>query len=173
MGPPPGGHRRGVLVSAGVVIAIMLAIAALVVGVVALVHQPAAPPTAAPPPTTATQSALVNTEAADRALCQDIAPLMKEGDERANAFVNLGHHGTPQRDAGIPQFVTDTRNWADRVQQFLDQHADPPRYLTRTLQRYIDDLRLYVASIRPGPATKYDDAAWTDSLVAYGGPLCS
>src|ERR1700682_3991739 len=111
MGPPPGGHRRGVLVSAGVVIAIMLAIAALVVGVVAWVHHPAAPPRAAPSPSPAT-AAPANTEAADRALCQAIAPLMKEATDTKKAFVNLGHTGTPERDAGIQQFQAATRDWA-------------------------------------------------------------
>jgi hypothetical protein len=53
----------------------------------------------------------------------------------------------------------------------LDEHSIPPRYVTRTLQRYIDDMRLYVASIRPGPATDADTATWTDSLAALGGPF--
>ena len=148
-------------------LAVVLAAAALVVAVIGLVREPAQPATSS----SNTSTLNTNTEAADRSLCRAIAPMMKEGDDRAKAFVNLGHTGTPERDAGITQFVTDTRTWADRVQQDLDQYAQPGRFLTRTLQRYIDDLRLYVASIRPGPSTKYDDAAWTDSLVAYGGPL--
>jgi hypothetical protein len=41
------------------------------------------------------------------------------------------------------------------------------------LQRYVDDMQLFVASVRPGPGTKYDEAAWTDSIVAYGGPLAT
>ena len=40
-----------------------------------------------------------------------------------------------------------------------------------TLQRYVDDMQLFVASVRPGPGTKYDEAAWTDSIVAYGGQM--
>src|ERR1700694_3220202 len=162
-GVPPGQRRPRVLVGAGVVLAILLATAALVVAVVSLSRQPSSPQTAAPPPTT-TQSASANTEAADRALCQAIAPLMKESTDRKNAFVALGHTGTPERDAGTPEFVRATQDWATRIQPVLAEHADPPRYLTRTLQRYIDDMRLFVASVRPGPGTKYDDAAWTDSI---------
>ena len=55
--------------------------------------------------------------------------------------------------------------WLDNVtRELLD---------SGTLQRYIDDMQLFVASVRPGPGTKYDEAAWTDSIVAYGGPLAT
>jgi hypothetical protein len=40
--------------------------------------------------------------------------------------------------------------------------------MTRSLQRYIDDMKLFAASVRPGPGTQYDEAAWTDSIVACG-----
>jgi len=40
-------------------------------------------------------------------------------------------------------------------------------------QGYIDDMQLFVASVRPGPGTQYDEAAWTDSIEAYGGPLAT
>ena len=99
---------------------------------------------------------------------------MRESADRGQAFVNLGHTGTPQRDAGIPSFASDTDNWAQRAQDVLDAHSAPPRYLTRMLQRFVDDRRAYAASLRPGPATDADGAAWNDSLVAAGGPyeLC-
>ena len=45
--------------------------------------------------------------------------------------------------------------------------------MTRSLQRYIDDMQLFVASVRPGPGTRHDEAAWTDSIVAHGGPLAT
>lgn len=146
-------------------LAILLATAALVVAVLAIVRQPAP---RAPAPATP-QAAM----AADRALCQAIAPLMKENDDRSNAFLATGQPGSPERDAALPKFVSDTQDWARRTQQVLDAHADPPRFSTRTLQRYIDDLQLFVASVRPGPGTQYDEAAWTDSIVAYGGPLAT
>jgi hypothetical protein len=167
-GPARSGGRR--LLAAGVVVAVLLAVAALVVAIVALTQQP--PPTAsiaaAAPP-----SQQGPTTDADRKLCQAIGPLMKENDDRSNAFLGTGQPGSSEQDAALPKFVTDTQDWARRTQQVLDANATPPRLMTRTLQRYIDDMQLFVASVRPGPGTKYDEAAWTDSIVAYGGPLAT
>jgi hypothetical protein len=152
-----------------VVLAVLLAAAALIVAIVALTQEPPpAAPTAAPPP-----SQQGPTTDADRKLCQAIGPLMKENDDRSNAFLGTGQPGSPEQDAALPKFVTDTQDWARRTQQVLDANATPPRLLTRTLQRYTDDMQLFVASVRPGPGTKYDEAAWTDSIVAYGGPLAT
>ncbi len=162
-----GPRRRRLLVGAGIVLAILLAVAALVVAVVSMVGQ-STPGTASSAPADAQAST-----AADRALCQAIGPLMKENDDRGNAFLATGDAGSPERDAALPKFVTDTQDWARRTQQALDAHANPPRLSTRSLQRYIDDMQLFVASVRPGPGTQYDEAAWTDSIVAYGGPLAT
>lgn len=144
--------------------AIVLAVAALVLSLISLFNEPtSAPAASAPnPPPVAT---------ADKALCQAIGPLMKENDDRSNAFLATGEAGSPERDAALPKFVTDTQDWARRSQQALDGHASPPRLATRALQRYIDDMQLFVASVRPGAGTQYDEAAWTDSIVAYGGVL--
>ena len=148
----------------GVALAILLAVTALVIALVSLLSAPAPAPVAnSSNPQAAT--------AADKALCQAIGPLMKENDDRSNAFLASGQPGTSQRDAALPKFVSDTQDWAHRTQQVLDAHANPPRFTTRALQRYIDDMQLFVASVRPGPGTQYDEAAWTDSIVAYGGPL--
>ncbi|OBJ56392.1 hypothetical protein A9W95_13685 [Mycobacterium sp. 1423905.2] len=98
---------------------------------------------------------------------------MKENDDRSNAFLATGEAGSPERDGALPKFVTDTQDWARRTQQALDAHAAPPRLVTRALQRYVDDMQLFVASVRPGPGTQYDEAAWTDSIVAYGGVLAT
>jgi hypothetical protein len=160
-------RRRPGLSGLGIVLAILLAAAALAVAVVALVRQPAPDAMSNTP---ANQQA---STAADRALCQAIGPLMKENDDRSNAFLATGQPGSPQRDAALQKFVTDTQDWAHRTQQALDAHANPPRFMTRTLQRYIDDMQLFVSSVRPGPGTQYDEAAWTDSIVAYGGPLAT
>jgi len=149
-----------------VVLSILIAVAALIIAIVALNHEPPPAPAASP-----TQQAPAPD--ADRKLCQAIAPLMKENDDRSNAFLGTGQPGSPEQDAALPKFVTDTQDWARRTQQVLDTNANPPRLLTRTLQRYIDDMQLFVASVRPGPGTKYDEAAWTDSIVAYGGPLAT
>ena len=162
-GPRPR-RFRGVLAGLGIVVAIALAAAALVVSLTNTHETPAAQP--APPST----NQPVSTTAADRALCEAIAPLMRESADRGKAFVNLGHTGTPERDAGIPSFASDTNNWAQRAQDVLDAHSAPPRYLTRMLQRFVDDRRAYAASLQPGPATDADGAAWNDSLVAASGP---
>jgi hypothetical protein len=159
-------RRRPSWMAVGVVLAVVLAVAALVVGVVSLVTQPApAPAVSAPSPQAMTD--------ADKALCQAIGPLMKENDDRSNAFLATGEAGSPERDAALTKFVTDTRAWAQRTQKDLDARSNPPRFTTRALQRYIDDMQLFVASVRPGPGTQYDEAAWTDSIVAYGGVLTS
>jgi hypothetical protein len=150
----------------GVVLAILLAVTALVIALVSLLSETAPAPVAN---SSNPQAATV----ADKALCQAIGPLMKENDDRSNAFLASGQPGTPQRDAALPKFVSDTQDWARRTQQVLDAHANPPRLTTRALQRYIDDMQLFVASVRPGPGTQYDEAAWTDSIVAYGGPLAA
>ena len=165
VGVPRQGRRRGVLTGAGVVLAILLAAAALVVAIVSIARHPA---TGAASPASANPQA---SAAADRALCQAIGPLMKENDDRSNAFLAAGQPGSPERDTALPKFVSDTQDWARRTQQVLDAHARPARFMTRSLQRYIDDMQLFVASVRPGPGTQYDEAAWTDSIVAYGGPL--
>jgi hypothetical protein len=164
MGRPPGGRRR-VLVGVALALAILLGAAALTVGIVALVRKPAPTVASAPP-----SNPKVSTDA-DHALCQAIGPLMKENDDRSNAFLAAGQPGSPERDAALPKFVSDTQAWAVRTQQVLDAHATPPRFMARALQRYIDDMQLFAASVRPGPGTQYDEAAWTDSIVAYGGPL--
>jgi hypothetical protein len=168
--PPPyrvdrPAGRRGFLVAAGVV-TILLAAAAFVVALVALGRQPTptAPPTAAP-----TQP--VSSTDADRALCEAIAPLMAESDRVSNAWTNAGDTGTPARDAALPKYVADTQDWARRIQPVLDANGQAQPFLTRTLQRFIDDRKLLVANIRPGPAQDYDKEAWSDSMMAYGGPL--
>jgi hypothetical protein len=162
----PQGLRRPSRTAVGIVLAIVLVVTALVIALVSLFSQPALPPAAS---SSSPQAAT----AADKALCQAIGPLMKENDDRSNAFLASGQPGTPQRDAALPKFVSDTQDWARRTQQVLDAHSNPPRFTTRALQRYIDDMQLFVASVRPGPGTQYDEAAWTDSIVAYGGPLAT
>jgi hypothetical protein len=160
----PWQRHRPSWMAVGVAVAIVLALAALVIALVSPTSQPAqAAGPASPQATTA----------ADKSLCQAIGPLMKENDDRSNAFLATGQPGSPQRDAALGKFVSDTQDWARRTQQVLDTHANPPRFTTRALQRYIDDMQLFVSSVRPGPGTQYDEAAWTDSIVAYGGPLAA
>src|SRR6266404_4151278 len=99
-GPPYGGpprpSRRGVLTAAGVVLAVLLGAAALIV---ALTREPPAPAAAPQAPTTQQGP----TTDADRKLCQAIAPLMKENDDRSNAFLGTGQPGSPEQDAALPK----------------------------------------------------------------------
>ena len=56
----------------------------------------------------------------------------------------------------------------------LNEHADPPRYLTRTLQQYIDGMLLYSENIYAdrGP-DPFDKRTYDSAVVAYGGPLAT
>jgi hypothetical protein len=167
--PPP---RRSKVLAAGVVVAIVLATAALVVGIVDLSRSTSTSAATAPTsaaPTTPTPAG--DTSGADRALCTAIAPLMAESDRVDTAYVKLGDAGTPARDAATPKFITDTEDWVGRVQPILDQHPDASPYLSRTLQRFLDDRNLMVSDMDPGPLTSYAQTLWSDSTGAYAGPL--
>ena len=162
---------RGLLAGIGIAVAVALAAAALVISLVTAHRNSTS--SAAPPPSQPTNQP-ASTADSDKALCQAIAPLIKENSERGKAFVNLGHTGTPERDAGIPSYVADTTDWVKRAQAVLDEHfnpASPPGFLMRSLQRFVDDKHAYAVSIRPGPATDADNAAWNDSLVSLSGPF--
>ena len=164
--PPPPPRRGGALLAGvGIVLAIALAAAALVVSLVSA-HRNS--PTPAQPAAQPTNQSASTTES-DKALCQAIAPLIKESNAEAKAYTSIAN-GTPERDVATPGFVNLTDDWVKRAQPVLDHYSAPPRYLTRTLQRYIDDMRLLASSLRPGPSTDADTAAWNDSLVALGGP---
>lgn len=119
----------------------------------------------------ASPAAAPNTESADRALCESVAPLLAEDDRTSNTFIDLGAAGSPARDEALPKFRTDTEDWAKRIQAVVDQHGSADPFLRRTLQRMIDDRVLLVRNMRPGPPKRYDDTAWDDHMVAYGGPL--
>jgi hypothetical protein len=108
---PPRMRRRVGPVAVGMALTFALAVAALVVGLVALTRQPTSATPAGAPSNPQVSSA------DDKALCQAIAPLMKENDDRSNAFLATGQAGSPERDAALPKFVSDTRDWARRTQQ--------------------------------------------------------
>jgi hypothetical protein len=151
----------------GIALAVVLAAAALVVSLTRE-SGPSAGPTASDE---VQQAGTSDTSQVDRALCEELAPLVRESEESGKRFVNLGRTGTPERDAGIPDFRREVEDWSRRIQPILDEDAGPPRYLTRTLQRFVDYTRIYASSIRPGPATEFDAAAWNNRVVNYGGPL--
>ncbi len=50
----------------------------------------------------------------------------------------------------------------------------PPRYLTRTLQQYIDGMLLYSENLQDDRAPDpYDNTAYDSAIVALGGPLAT
>lgn len=149
-------------------VAVPISTAALVVALIGLVREPDQMSRAETAPPATTTAA---TDSGDQALCDEIAPLIKESSRNKTDFTGLGEPGSPERNAGIPNFVDKTQDWSSRAQEVLDAHAEPPRYLTRTLQRYIDDLRLFVDGLRPGPSPDSDRAIWTDGVAALNGPL--
>jgi hypothetical protein len=168
--PQPPRHRGSKVLAAGVIAAIVLATAALVVGIVDLTRSTPAPAVASSGPSTPTAPA-GDTSTADRALCTAIAPLMGENDRINNTYGQLGDAGSPPRDAATPKFVTDTEDWAGRIQPILDQHPDANPYLRRTTQRFIDDQRLLASDITTGPLQEYIKSLFSDSIAAYAGPL--
>jgi hypothetical protein len=152
-----------------VVLAVMLGVAALVLSIIGVTRSPDLPP---PPPAPEAANQQLFVDDADKALCEAIGPLMKESDESKQFYQASGLPGSPERAAVIPKFKTDTLDWAGRVQQVLNEHSEPPRYLTRTLQEYIDGMLLYTENIYADrQPDSFDKATWDSAVVAYGGPL--
>jgi hypothetical protein len=96
---------------------------------------------------------------------------MAESDRTGKAYGKLGLAGSPAWNAGLPTFISDTKDWFGRIQPVIDSHPDADPYLRRGLQRLIDDRRFLVADLEAGPFQTYDDTIWQDSLAAYTGPL--
>lgn len=173
LGPPasPAPKGRSGLLTSGVALAVLLGVAALVLSIIATVRGPES----APPPLTpqaAPQEIFVDD--ADKALCEVVGPLMREETDRTTAFLNSGEPDSPARKAAIPKFQSETLDWAKRIEAILNDHANPPRYLTRTLQQYIDGMLLYTENLHddrePDP---FDNTTYESAVVALGGPLAT
>lgn len=167
--PPPRRNKGTAIAIAAVA---LVATAALVVGIIALSRSSTSTSTAAANPTTlAPTSAPADTTSANRALCTAIAPLMGDSDRSARAYSDLGPAGTPAWKAGAPTFISETKDWVERIQPVIDSHplADP--FLRRSLQRFVDDRRYLVADLEAGGWQSNDQTNWNDSLSAYNGPL--
>ena len=172
--PPPAGRRpaqTGLWVLTGA--ATITAIAALVIGIIA-VSQPAQTPSA---PTTVTAAPaapgapVLFDDDADRALCESIVDLMRQRSAANHAFMALPPVTSPERNADAdPKFKAEVQDWAQRTQKVLSAHATPDRYLSRTLQRYIDDMLLFAQNIEPGKVGAFDTDTWNLGAVDYGGP---
>jgi hypothetical protein len=153
------------------VLAIVIAVAALVVSIVAFTRTSE---TAREPVAPLAEQEQLFVDDADEALCEAIAPEMRRSNDVTNAFIATGDPDSPQRRAAIPKFKADTLDVARKLQQALNEHATPPRYLTRTLQDYIGGTLLYsenmYADRGPDP---FDKATYDASVVSYGGPLAT
>ena len=168
--PQPGTKQqhRGLLVPIGVGVAVLLAAAALAV---ALVNgngkaSPAPGPTQSANP----GPSEVLVDDADRSLCLAIAPLMIESQDTRKTFQAVGPQNSPERKFSIPKFERDTNDWARRIQQVLNDNAEPPRYLTRVLQRYIDDMTIYVVTLSPvRDSSSYETPIYDLTIMDFSG----
>ena len=124
--------------------------------------------TSAPSPTTAAPAS--DSAAADKALCEKVGPLVRESLDSGRRFVALGDPGTPARDSGIGAYRDHVEGWAQRIQAVIDAQPPPERYLSRTLQSFVDLNKLYAGNIRPGPEKPTDAEAWDAGTIALGGP---
>lgn len=181
VGPPPApptgpGKPRNnaqIAVWAAMGVALVTSMVALVVGLVAM--KTATTQSATPATTTVTAppaTPVLFDDTADRALCQALPDLMRERNAADRAYQSLPPAGSPERRDAMPAFKAGVEDWAKRTQAVLNEHANPDRYLTRTLQRYIDDSLLYAQNIYPEkPADPFDKATWDMGVVDYGGAL--
>lgn len=168
-GAPPQ-KKRGGLLTGGVALALLLGVVALIVSIIGVTRGHTTPPPSTPQ---AKQQELFADDA-DKALCEAIAPLMKESDGKNRALTDSGSPGSPERSAAIPEFKRHTLDWAARMQRVINEHSQPSRYLTRTLQAYVDGSLLYSENIYPDKQPdKFDGAVWDSAAVAYGGPLAT
>ena len=171
--PPRGPRRVGLWIVA--VVAAVCSVAALVLGGLALskVSQINAEAPGASATTTMTATPLAPhlfDDAADRALCQAIPDLMRERNNADNAYQALPA-GSAERRAAMPAYKSGVQDWAGRMETILASHAQPDRYLTRTLQRYIDDKLLYAQNIYPNKTDPFDQPTWDTGVVDDGGAL--
>ena len=169
--PPRGPRGFGLWVLA--VVAAVCSVAALVLGVLALskVSQISAAAPVAPATTGMTAAAPhLFDDAADRSLCQVLPDLMRERNSADAAYQALPV-GSAERSAAIPAYKSGVQDWAGRMEAVLAAHAQPDRYLTRTLQRYLDDTLLYAQNIYPNKSDPFDKVTWDTGAVDYGGAL--
>lgn len=164
----PARKRAGWL-AGGVVLAVLLGVAALVLSIINTVRGPEPSP---PPVANQAEAQELFVADADKALCEAIGPLMREESDRTNAFLDTGAADSQERLAAIAKYKSETAEWAARIQSVLNEHSAPPRYLTRTLQQYIDGMLLYSENLymERGPDA-FDNTTYDSAIVALGGPL--
>ena len=167
----PSPRRTSRLTVVLAVVAILLAGAALVVS---LVRKPETPVTAQPTPTPTTtasrQRSKYSSTTPTGALCQAIAPLMRES-RRANyefsAALTVVRRSRRRR---VPGYRAFTEDWANRMQAVLEFSRRPTAILTA-----------HLAAIHRRQALYVELATWSEmisvyrihglSSTDYGGPL--
>jgi hypothetical protein len=171
-GPPPSRRNKGTAFAIAVVG--LLAVAALVVSIVDLTRSPTTSSTsnASSPSSSVATTAPADTTTANRVLCTAIAPLMTEDNRVAKSLSDQAPSSSPGWSTALPKFVSDTKDWLGRIQPVIDSHPNVDPYLSRSLNRFVDDQRYLVGDLQGGgPWAPYDQTIWNDSLGAVTGPL--
>ena len=162
--PVAQAQRRGVLLTTGIAgLALAMATGAMVVAL-----------TRHPDPigvTSSTSASATDTSAANKALCTAISPAMADSEKITNTYIRLGTPGSPERDAALPKFVSDTKEWVERAQNAIDSHPDAGGYLRRSLQQYTDQSQTLALSLTPGPLKPYTEQLYQSTSAVYDGPV--
>ena len=116
--------RTGLLAS-GVVLAVVLGIAALVLSIISTIRGPEPSP---PPQAPQADQQQLFVDDADHEFCDAMGPLMRESSDSRN-YASAGwsakHAG---KKSGNTAVLKDSYDWADRVQDLLNQYSVPPRF---------------------------------------------
>lgn len=145
----------------GVGAAVFLSAAALVVS---LVRGTGSDSPTAPSATVKQEDSQLFTDGDDREFCDAMGPLMRESSDSRNSLQRSGAPNTPERKGAIPQFVKDSYDWGRRAQELLNEYSDPPRFLTRNFQKYIDDTVLFAEGLSP----TRDSSIYESQLYEFG-----
>jgi hypothetical protein len=160
-GPVVRSQRRGIWVPLGVGLAVLLAAAALAVSLVRGTGGDSPP---APSATARPDGSQLFVDGADREFCDAMGPLMRESSDSRNGLQRSGAPNTLERKAAIPQFVKDAYDWGARAQNLLNKYSDPPRFLTRNFQKYIDDAVMFAEGLSP----TRDSSIYESQLYEFG-----
>lgn len=167
--PTPARAPGGKILPIAVGAAIVLSAAALVVGIVALMRPASTTPAT---PAVTTQGHTTGSPEANRAFCTDIAPLVTESDKSSRAFSSLDKKSPDFKTAAQP-FITETKSLVGRMQTVIDAHGDADPFLTRSMQRFVDDQRYIIDDLVAGDGPEwlpYDQTSWNDGVSAQGSP---
>jgi hypothetical protein len=155
-------------VLAGVGLAVVFSVAALIVSLMRGGGD--ASPGPAEPNSANTEPLVVFADDADRELCKSMGSTMNEQIDAMNTLQDSTQQNTPERKAAIPAFVNGTYEWARKAQDVLNQHSDPPRFLTTIYQRYIHDTLLFAEQLAPDrDASAYENQLYEQTLKDLAG----